>query len=104
MSDKGSWLYTKDGDLDPLWLFLGAHLLLGVLLVIAAVFAGGKAFLAALTYNALSILILAVIKVPIDRARLLAPALPGATKALGAAVAPPFPGMDQNEGDDEDAR
>lgn len=101
---RGTWLYTQGGDLDPLWLFLGAHLLLGVVLVIIAAFAGGKAFLAALTYNAVSILVLAVIKVPIDRARLLAPALPGATRALQAAVAPPFPGMDMNEGDAEDAR
>lgn len=98
---KGSWLYTKDGDLDPLWLFLGAHLLLGVVLVAVAAFYGGKAFLAALAYNAVSVLTLAVIKVPIDRARLLAPALPKAMGALQAAVAPPFPGMDQNEGDED---
>jgi hypothetical protein len=52
-----------------------------------------------------SVLILAIIKVPIDRARLLAPALPKAMNALGAAVAPPFAGMDQDERgpDDRDA-
>ena len=98
---KGSWLYTRDGDLDPLWLFLGAHLLLGVVLVGVAAFHGGKAFLAALAYNAVSVLTLAIIKVPIDRARLLAPALPKAMGALSAAVKPPYPGMDMGEGDAE---
>lgn len=102
--NKGSWLYTKDGDLDPLWIFLGAHLLLGVVLVGVAAFHGGQAFLAALAYNAVSVLALAIIKVPIDRARLLAPALPKAMGALQAAVSPPFPGMDQNEGDPRDGR
>jgi hypothetical protein len=100
---KGTWLYTKDGDLDPLWLFLGAHLLLGVVLVAVAAFHGGQAFLAALAYNAVSVLALAIIKVPIDRARLLAPALPKAMGALSAAVQPPFPGMDVNERGEEDA-
>ena len=98
---KGSWLYTRDGDLDPLWLFLGAHLLLGVLLVIIAAFHGKQAFLAALAYNAVSVLTLAIIKVPIDRARLLAPALPKAMGALTAAVKPPYAGMDMGEGDAE---
>lgn len=96
---RGSWLYTKTGELDPLWLFLGAHLLLGVGLVAVAAWHGGRAFLAALAYNAVSILTLAIIKVPIDRARLLAPALPKAMDALQAAVAPPFPGMDRDERD-----
>jgi hypothetical protein len=96
---RGSWLYTKSGELDPLWLFLGAHLLLGVVLVAVAAVAGGKAFLAALAYNAVSVLALAVIKVPIDRARLLAPALTKATGALQAAVSPPFAGMDRDERD-----
>ena len=94
---RGSWLYTQAGDLDPLWLFLGAHLVLGLLLVVGALFYGQRAVLAALAYNAVSILILAIIKVPIDRARLLAPALPKAMDALGAAVQPPFPGMDYRE-------
>lgn len=97
---KGTWLYTKDGELDPLWLFLGAHLALGVVLVAVAAVVGGKAFLAALAYNAVSVLTLAVIKVPIDRARLLAPALPKALGALQSAVSPPFPGMDVHESDD----
>ena len=100
MRDKGTWLYTKDGELDPLWLFLGAHLALGVVLVAVAAFVGGKAFLAALAYNAVSVLTLAVIKVPIDRARLLAPALPKALGALQSAVSPPYPGMDYAEHDD----
>ena len=100
MAGKGTWLYTKDGELDPLWLFLGAHLALGVVLVGVAAFVGGKAFLAALAYNAVSVLTLAVIKVPIDRARLLAPALPKALGALQSAVSPPYPGMDVNERDD----
>jgi hypothetical protein len=99
---RGTWLYTRDGDLDPLWLFLGAHLLLGVILVAAAAWHGGQAFLAALAYNAVSVLALAIIKVPIDRARLLAPALPKAMGALSAAVQPPFPGMDVNERGEED--
>lgn len=96
---RGTWLYTKDGDLDPLWLFLGAHLVLGVALVAGAFLAGGQAFLAALAYNAFSVLCLAVVKVPIDRARLLAPALPAAARALQTAVAPPFAGMDLAERD-----
>ena len=100
MAGKGTWLYTKDGELDPLWLFLGAHLALGVVLVAVAAVVGGKAFLAALAYNAVSVLTLAVIKVPIDRARLLAPALPKALGALQSAVSPPYPGMDVNERDD----
>ena len=103
MAERGSWLHTKDGDLDPLWLFLGAHLALGVVLVVAAVFHGKQAFVAGLTYNAVSVLILAVIKVPIDRARLLAPALPKAMGALQSAVTPPFPGMDVRERGDDDA-
>jgi hypothetical protein len=94
---RGTWLYTRDGELDPLWLFLALHLALGVVLVVAAVFHGKQAFLAALSYNAVTVLLLAIIKVPIDRARLLAPALPKAMNALGAAVAPPFAGMDQDE-------
>jgi len=100
-SKRGSWLYTRDGDLDPLWLFLGAHLLLGVVLVAVAAFHGKQAFLAALAYNAVSVLTLAIIKVPIDRARLLAPALPKAMGSLTAAVKPPYAGMDIGEGDDE---
>lgn len=101
---RGSWLYTQAGDLDPLWLFLGAHLLLGIALVIGALFHGKQAVLAALGYNAFSVLALAVIKVPIDRARLLAPALVGTTRALGGAIAaPPYPGMDQAEQDPQDA-
>ena len=100
-SKRGSWLYTRDGDLDPLWLFLGAHLLLGVVLVAIAAFHGKQAFLAALAYNAVSVLTLAIIKVPIDRARLLAPALPKAMGALAAAVKPPYAGMDMAEGDAE---
>jgi len=39
------------------------------------------------------VLILAVIKVPIDRARLLAPALEKGVSSL----TPPFPGMDRDE-------
>lgn len=101
MPDRGDWLRTKDGDLDPLWLFLGCHLALGVVLVAVAAVVGGKAFLAALAYNAVSILTLAVIKVPIDRARLLAPALTKSVGALEAAVSPPFPGMDYRERDDD---
>jgi hypothetical protein len=98
---RGTWLYTRAGELDPLWLFLGAHLLLGVVLVVVTMFHGKQAVLAALAYNAVSILILAIIKVPIDRARLLAPALPKAMGALSQAVSPPFAGMDYREDDSE---
>lgn len=94
---RGTWLYTQAGELDPLWLFLALHLGLGVVLVVASLFHGKQAFLAALSYNAVSVLLLAIIKVPIDRARLLAPALPKAMGALGAATSPPFAGMDQDE-------
>jgi hypothetical protein len=101
---RGTWLYTRAGELDPLWLFLGAHLLLGVVLIVVTMFHGKQAVLAALAYNAVSILILAIIKVPIDRARLLAPALPKAMGALSQAVAPPFVGMDYREDDSNDTR
>ena len=42
---RGSWLYTQAGDLDPLWLFLGAHLVLGLFLVLGALFYGQRAVL-----------------------------------------------------------
>jgi hypothetical protein len=49
--------------------------------------------LLAITNNLISVLILAVIKVPIDRARLLAPALHKGMESLQ----PPYPGMDRDE-------
>ena len=93
---RGNLVRTKDGDLDLLWVLLCIHLCLGAVLTVAGMLAGGQAFVLAITNNLLSVLILAVIKVPIDRARLLAPALKQATTVLGK---PPFPGMDQNEHD-----
>ena len=92
----GTLFRTKDGDLDLLWLMLGAHLILGWVLTLAGLRLGEKAFVVAVANNVVSILILAVIKVPIDRARLLAPALRRATATLGR---PPFSGMDMNEHD-----
>lgn len=93
---QGTLFRTKDGDLDLLWVMLGAHLILGWVLTLAGLRLGEKAFVVAVANNVISVLILAVIKVPIDRARLLAPALKQATTVLGK---PPFPGMDQNEHD-----
>jgi hypothetical protein len=93
---NGTLFRTKDGDLDLLWVMLGAHLVLGWVLTLAGLRLGEKAFVVAVTNNVVSILILAIIKVPIDRARLLAPALKQATAALNR---PPFPGMDMNEHD-----
>jgi len=93
---NGTLFRTKDGDLDLLWVMLGAHLVLGWVLTLAGLQLGEKAFVVAVTNNVVSILILAIIKVPIDRARLLAPALKQATSALGK---PPFPDMDHNEHD-----
>ena len=90
---KGTLLRTKDGDLDLLWVLLVLHLCLGAGLTVAGMLAGGQAFLLAITNNLLSVLILAVIKVPIDRARLLAPALHKGMESLQ----PPYPGMDRDE-------
>jgi hypothetical protein len=94
---EGTWLYTANGDLDPLWLLLIAHLAMGFVLTLVGIFGGDRAFLVAVGNNILSILILAVIKVPIDRARLLAPALAKGMEALPTLVQPPHPGMDKNE-------
>lgn len=69
---KGTWLHTKEGDLDPLWIFLCVYLLLGVVAVLVAASKGGVAAAAALGFLAFVILALAIIKVPVDRARLLA--------------------------------
>lgn len=93
MSRRGTLLRTKDGDLDLLWVLLLVHLCLGAVLTVAGMLAGGHAFLLAITNNLLSVLILAVIKVPIDRARLLAPALHKGMESLQ----PPYPGMDRDE-------
>jgi len=90
---KGTLTRTKDGDLDLLWVLLLVHLCLGAVLTVAGMLAGGQAFLLAITNNLLSVLILAVIKVPIDRARLLAPALHKGMESLQ----PPYPGMDRDE-------
>lgn len=92
---NGTLFRTKDGDLDLLWVMLGAHLVLGWALTLVGLRLGGNAFVVAVTNNIVSVLILAVIKVPIDRARLLAPALKQATASLH----PPFPGMDRDEHD-----
>ena len=96
MTERGSWLYTKQGDMDPLWILLIAHLVIGFVLTVVGLVYGGQAFLIAVVNNLLSVLILAVIKVPIDRARLLAPALAKGMEAV-AEVAKPHPGMDSHE-------
>lgn len=90
----GTWLRTAQGDLDPLWLLLIAHLALGFVLTVFGMLGGERAFVIAVINNLLSVLILAVIKVPIDRARLLAPAL---AKGMEALPQPPFPDMDRDE-------
>ena len=90
---KGTLLRTKDGDMDLLWVLLIVHLVLGAGLTIVGAMAGGPAFIVAVSNNVLSVLILAVIKVPIDRARLLAPALHKGIESLN----PPYPGMDRGE-------
>lgn len=90
----GTWLRTAQGDLDPLWLLLIAHLALGFLLTLVSMFGGERAFVLAIINNLLSVLILAIIKVPIDRARLLAPAL---AKGVEKLPTPPYPEMDRDE-------
>ena len=90
---QGTLLRTKDGDLDLLWVLLGVHLVLGAGLTVVGAMGGGPAFIVAVSNNIVSVLILAVIKVPIDRARLLAPAL---KEGVGS-LTPPFPGMDRDE-------
>jgi hypothetical protein len=97
MTTEGTWLRTTQGDLDPLWLLLISHLVLGFALTIVGIVTGGTAFVIAVVNNILSVLILAVIKVPIDRARLLAPALTKGVEALPVLSRPPHPGMDQHE-------
>ena len=91
--NKGTLLRTKDGDLDLIWVLLGVHLVLGAGLTVVGAMGGGPAFIVAVGNNIVSVLILAVIKVPIDRARLLAPALEKGVSSL----TPPFPGMDRDE-------
>lgn len=91
--NKGTLLRTKDGDLDLIWVLLGVHLVLGAGLTVVGAMGGGPAFIVAVSNNIISVLILAVIKVPIDRARLLAPALEKGVSSL----TPPFPGMDRDE-------
>ena len=93
MPKHGTLLRTKDGDLDLLWVLLVAHLGLGFVLTVVGMLAGGTALVLAVANNVLSVLILAVIKVPIDRARLLAPALQKGMEA----IQPPYPGMDRDE-------
>lgn len=95
--DRGTWLRTKQGDLDLLWLLLVAHLVMGFILTLIGAFGEDGPFLLAVGNNLLSVLILAVIKVPIDRARLLAPALQQGIGTLPELGKPPFSGMDQNE-------
>ncbi len=90
---KGTLLRTKDGDLDLIWALLVVHLCMGAGLTIVGALAGGPALILAVSNNIVSVLILAVIKVPIDRARLLAPALKDGVAALN----PPYPGMDRDE-------
>jgi hypothetical protein len=90
---RGTLIRTKDGDLDLLWVLLGVHLVLGAGLTVVGAMGGGPAFVVAVSNNLISVLILAVIKVPIDRARLLAPALKDGMSALN----PPYPGMDRGE-------
>lgn len=93
---QGTLLRTKEGDIDLIWALLIVHLFMGAGLTILGALSGGPALILAVSNNVISVLILAIIKVPIDRARLLAPALKQATSNLGK---PPFPGMDQNEHD-----
>lgn len=90
---KGTLLRTKDGDLDLIWALLVVHLCMGAGLTIVGALAGGPALILAVSNNILSVLILAIIKVPIDRARLLAPALEKGVES----IQPPFPGMDHGE-------
>lgn len=97
MTGRGSWLYTKQGDMDPLWILLIAHLVIGFVLTVVGMIYSGQAFLVAVVNNLLSILILAVIKVPIDRARLLAPALAKGMETMAEVATPPHPGMDTRE-------
>jgi hypothetical protein len=98
---EGTWIRTGAGDLDPLWVLLIAHCGLGFVLTIAGAFGGERTFLLAVGNNLLSVLILAIIKVPIDRARLLAPALVAGVQSLPSLAKPPHPGMDQRERDDD---
>ena len=90
---KGTLIRTKDGDLDLIWALLVVHLCMGAGLTIIGALAGGPALILAVSNNILSVLILAIIKVPIDRARLLAPALEKGVES----IQPPFPGMDRDE-------
>lgn len=69
---KGNWIFTKNGEMDLLWVFLAANVTIGDAIAIIAAVKGGMAAVAALLFIFGLILALAIIKVPIDRARILA--------------------------------
>jgi len=104
---RGTLWHEKDGDFNPGWaLFIGFAVLGAILCLGAGVVAvlnpkAWPALVAALSFVAFAMLCTAIIVVPIARAKLLAPALKEAAGGISKAVAPPFPGMDFDEGDDE---
>lgn len=103
---KGTLWHEKDGDFNPGWaLFIGFSILgaTGSVCTFIVAFVNEKAWLAAvagLTFIAFAMLCTAIIVVPLARAKLMAPALTKAAGSIADVATPPYPGMDQYEGDD----
>ena len=104
---KGTLFHEKDGDFNPGWaLFIGFSALgaMGSLASFIVAFVNDKAWPAAvagLCFIAFAMLCTAIVVVPIARAKLLAPALKEAAGSIAKTVAPPYPDMDFDEGDDD---
>lgn len=83
---KWPWLYERDGDLNPTWIFVTVYLLLGVVVVAAAViFRSATAIIASLSYLATVTVALLISALPRDKAKILARANLAATSAVIAA-------------------
>lgn len=99
--------FEQDGDFNPGWALFMAFSVVGLLAsaaIMVVAYTNPKVAyvaIAALSFIAFAMLCTAIIVVPIARAKLLAPALPEAVKAISA-VTPPYPGMDVREGDPGD--
>ena len=86
--ERGTWLYERDGDLNPTWIFVTMYLILGAFSVIGAMLSREPlAMVAALSFLATMILALLMSALPISKAKVLARA------RLGEAVADSVAGV-----------
>lgn len=71
--EKHPWLYERDGDLNPTWLFVAVYLALGVAAVIMAMITRNPiAIGAALAFLGAIIMALLISALPRDKAKILA--------------------------------